>query len=112
MAWRRPRDPFPGPLREFVESEWPRVEGECLGHYACGYGSGYTAPCAPRPGEFCGQLHYEMLARDHGDRPELLARARRVDAFTRWKAARCGWLGEGNPGWAEEFFCAAPPDVF
>jgi hypothetical protein len=104
MAWRRPRDPFPAPLQTFIESEWEPVPGECLGRYAC-HGAGYTAGCVPRDGEFCGQLHYEMLARDY---PDLLPRARRIDAFTRWKAARCGWLGEGNPGWAEEMFLGAP----
>jgi len=108
MAWRRPRDPFPGPLAEFHEEDWPPVEGECLGHYACDYGSGYTAPCAPRPGEHCGQLHHEMLARDYPGRPDVLARAARIDAFRRWKAARLGWLGEGSRGWAEEFFMGAP----
>ena len=25
MAWRRQEDPFPAPLREFVEQEWPPV---------------------------------------------------------------------------------------
>jgi hypothetical protein len=73
MAWRKPRDPFPAPLQQFIESEWPPIPGECLGRYACNHGSGYTEDCAPRPGEFCGQLHYEMLARDFPGRPDLLA---------------------------------------
>jgi hypothetical protein len=106
MAWRKPRDPFPAPLQQFIESEWPPIPGECLGRYACNHGSGYTEDCAPRPGEFCGQLHYEMLARDFPGRPDLLARAKRADAFTRWKLARCNWLGEDHPGWLEEFFAS------
>jgi hypothetical protein len=58
---------FPGPLAEFAAEDWPPVEGECLGHYAC-RGEGYEAACAPRPGEFCGQACYESLARDFPDR--------------------------------------------
>lgn len=100
MAWRRRLElPFPGPLAEFREADWPPVEGECLEHYACNYGTGYTKPCAPRPGEFCGQLCYESLA----DEPELLARAKAADAYARWKRARLGWLGEDHPRWLEEF---------
>lgn len=86
-----------------MESEWPAVPGECLISYGC-YGQGYGAACTPRDGEYCGQLHYEMLVRDFGGRPGLLARAKRIDAFTRWKLARCGWLGEDHPLWLAEFF--------
>jgi hypothetical protein len=103
MAWRRNTDPFPAPLREFRESEWPPVEGECLGHYGC-WGRGYGVDCVPRPGEFCGQLHYESLARDFPDRPGMLAAAKRGDAFTRYHQARLSWLGEDHPGWLAEFF--------
>ncbi len=103
MRYRRRRqDPFPAPLREFVASEWPPVEGECLGHYAC-RGRGYEEDCVPRPGEFCGQACYEHLAAEYPDRPEMLAAAKRADAFTRYHAARLGWLGEDRPGWFAEF---------
>ena len=105
---RRRKLEFPSPLAAFVESEWPPVPGECLQHYGCDFGSGYTAPCTPRPGEFCGQLHYESLIRDHPDRPDVLARAKRADAFRRWKQARLGWLGQGSRGWAQELLMGAP----
>jgi len=96
------RDPFPAPLREFAESEWPPVDGECLEHYAC-RGEGYEADCCPRPGEYCGQLCYESLALDYPGRPELLARAKAADAYERFHQARLNWLGEDHPAWFEEF---------
>jgi hypothetical protein len=34
MAWRKAADPFPAPLREFREEDWPPVSGEHLGHSA------------------------------------------------------------------------------
>lgn len=58
----------------------------------------------PRPGEFCGQACYELLARECPDRPEVLAAAKRADAFTRYHQARLNWLGEDHPGWLGEFF--------
>jgi hypothetical protein len=98
MAWRREEpDPFPAPLREFVESEWPPVEAECLQHYGCDFGTDYSTACAPRPGEFCGQLHYEALSRDYPDRPDMLDRAKCADAYTRFRQARLNWLGEDHP---------------
>jgi hypothetical protein len=93
---------FPGPLAGFREEDWPPVPGECLGHYSCNHGTGYTASCSPRPGEFCGQLHYEMVARDYPDRPELLARAKAADAYERYRQARLSWLGEDHPDYVEE----------
>ena len=103
MAWRKAgADPFPAPLRCFREEDWPPVEGECLGHYAC-RGEGYGADCVPRAGEFCGQVCYGVLARDYLDRPEVLAAAKRADAFTRYHQARLSWLGEDHPGYADEF---------
>ncbi len=95
-------DMFPAPLREFREAEWPPVPGECLAHYGC-HGEGYGAGCVPRPGEYCGQLHYESLARDYPDQPELLASAERADAYQRWHQARLNWLGEDDPRWFAEF---------
>jgi hypothetical protein len=104
MAWRKaPGDAFPAPLRVFREAEWPPVEGECLGHYGC-RGEGYDGDCVPREGEFCAQACYEMLARDHPDRPEVLAAAKSADAFTRYHQARLAWLGEDHPDWIGEFF--------
>jgi hypothetical protein len=93
---------FPGPLAEFHEEDWPPVEGECLGHYAC-RANGYSEDCAPRPGEFCGQLCYESLARDFPGRPGLLARAKAADAYTRYRLARLNWLGEDHPAWFTEW---------
>jgi hypothetical protein len=98
----RAADVFLGPLAEFCEEDWPPVEGECLTHYAC-HGAGYGADCVPRPGEFCGQLCYEHLARDYPDRPGLLADAKRADAYQRWHRARLNWLGEDHPLWFKEF---------
>jgi hypothetical protein len=94
--WRHRPDPFPGPLQEFHEADWPPVEGECLEYYAC-HGAGYGGLCVPRPGEFCGQLHYESLARDFPDRPELLTAAKSADACQRFNQARLSWLGEDHP---------------
>jgi hypothetical protein len=101
VAWRKRTDRFPAPLREFREEDWPRVPGECLGHYTC------RSPleggdCAPPPGSYCGQACYEMLARDHGT--EALANAKRADAFTRYHQARLAWLGEYSPEWITEFY--------
>lgn len=93
---------FPGPLREFRESEWPPVDGECLGHYGCRR-DGYSAPCAPRDGEFCGQRCYEMLARDYPGRSEVVAAAKASDAYTRFHEARLAWLGEDHPLYLDEF---------
>jgi hypothetical protein len=101
----RQQDVFPTPLQKFIESEWPPVEAECLTHYAC-RGRGYTEDCVPRPGEFCGQLCYESLARDYPDRPELLARAKLADAFERFHQARLNWLGKDHPLYMEEFLNA------
>ena len=106
MAWRKREDPFPGPLREFIESEWPPVPGECLTHYGC-HGAGYAADCCPRPGEYCGQLCYESLERDFADRPEMLERAKLSDAYERFHRARLSWLGEDHPLWFEEFLNAS-----
>lgn len=102
MAWRKASDPFPGPLREFREEDWPEVEGECLDHYAC-RGRGYEQDCTPRPGESCAQRCYEALARDYPGRPELLAARRRQDAYTRFRQARLNWLGKDHPMYFEEF---------
>jgi hypothetical protein len=102
MARRRREDVFPGPLAEFREQDWPPVEGECLRHYAC-RGQGYEAECVPRPGEYCGQLCYEHLAAEYPDRPEMAERARRADAYTRWRRARLSWLGESHPEYLREW---------
>lgn len=104
--WLSGGDSFPAPLQEFREAEWPAVPGECLGHYAC-HGQGYGADCVPRDGEFCGQLHYEMLARDYPGRPGMLARAKLADACERFHRARLNWLGEDHPLWMEEFLDAS-----
>jgi hypothetical protein len=101
VARHKPRDLFPAPLQEFVESEWPPVEGECLQYYAC-RGEGYERDCVPRPGEFCGQLCYESIERDYPGRPDLLERAKAADAYVRWRLARASWLGEDHPGWLVE----------
>jgi hypothetical protein len=92
---------FPAPLRVFREEDWPPVPGEHLGHYWC------CAPDphpAPEPGEVCGDRCCAMLAREHPGRPEVLAAARRADAFTRYHQARLSWLGEDHPGYVEELF--------
>jgi hypothetical protein len=96
VARRKDANPFPPPLNEFREEDWPPVEGECLGHYAC-RGLGYGVECVPRLGEYCGQLHYEMLTRDHPDDPGMLARAKRADAWTRFRQAQLAHLGEDHP---------------
>jgi len=99
---RREDERFPGPLREFVEQEWPPVPGECLGIFSC-HGEGYDNDCVPRPGEQCGDRYYAMLARDCPDRPDVIAAAKRADAYIRWKEARLNWLGKDHPDWLEEF---------
>ena len=99
---------FPASLREFRESEWPAVPGECLGHYAC-HGRGYENDCVPRPGEQCGDACYAMLARDCPDRPEVLAAAKSSDAYVRYHEARLAWLGEDRPGWLDEFIDGYQP---
>lgn len=102
MAWRKEQpDIFPAPLREFREQDWPAVAGECLEDYAC-RGNGYDGPCVPRPGEACGQAHFEYLAREHPDRPDLVARATRRHAFMRYSLARQSWLGEDHPDYVGE----------
>jgi hypothetical protein len=98
--WREQPDPFPVPLREFREEEWPPVPGECLGWYAC-RGEGYDGPCVPRPGEPCGQRCHDRLALECA--PEVLAAAKAADAFTRYHKARLAWLGKDHPGWLDEF---------
>lgn len=100
MARHRARDPFPGPLQEFVESEWPQVAGECLQHYGC-YGKGYGAACVPRDGEYCGQASGVTA-----DDPGMLARAKAADAYVRWRLARASWLGKDHPGWLMEILGA------
>ena len=109
MAWRRAQDPFPRPLREFREAEWPPAEGECLAHYAC-RGQGYEAGCVPRPGEYCGQRCYEHLAATYPHRPELLAARRRQDAHARFRQARLNWLGEDHPLYPAEFIDSLQAD--
>jgi hypothetical protein len=102
MAWRKERaDVFPVPLRVFREQDWPPVPGECLEHYAC-RADGYENDCAPLPGVPCGQACYELLARDYPDRPEVLAAAKRADAYTRYHRARLNWLGEDADGYVDE----------
>jgi hypothetical protein len=101
MARRRREDVFPGPLAEFREQDWPPVEGECLRHYACRDG-GYDGDCVSLEGP-CGWRTYAMLARDHPDEPEMAERARRADAYTRWRRARLSWLGEGHPEYLREW---------
>ncbi|HET9969821.1 MAG TPA: hypothetical protein VFQ68_16420 [Streptosporangiaceae bacterium] len=98
--WLNGGSTFPAPLRDFREEDWPPVEGECLQHYAC-RGQGYGADCVPRDGEFCGQLHYEHMARELGSRQ--LAAAKRADACERFHQARLNWLGEDHPLWFGEF---------
>lgn len=95
---------FPGSLAEFREEDWPQVPGECLGHYGC-HGEGYGTDCVPRPGEFCGQLHYESLEQEiRADRPELLERALLGDAYERFHRARLNWIGEDSQeAWMDEF---------
>jgi hypothetical protein len=106
VAWRRAQpDPFPAPLREFHEEEWPPVEGECLEIYAC-RADGYGVPCAPRPGEPCGQACYAHLAAEYPDRPEVLAAAKSSDAYQRFHLARLTWLGKDHPDYLDEFIDA------
>jgi hypothetical protein len=44
-----------------------------------------------------------MLARDCPGRPDVIAAAKRADAYMRWKEARLNWLGKDHPSWLEEF---------
>jgi hypothetical protein len=94
-------DPFPPHLREFTEEDWPPVEGECLRHYAC-RDLGYAVECVSidRP---CGWRNYAMLQRDYPDQPDMLVRARRADAWTRFHQARLAHLGEDHPLYFDEF---------
>jgi len=98
----KPEDKFPAPLREFREADWPPVPGECLESYAC-RANGYEEPCAPRPGDPCGQACYRRLAASHPDRPEVLAAARLADAYKRFHLARLAWLTGDSDGWLDEF---------
>ena len=97
---KRAGDLFPPRLREFREEDWPPVPGEHLGHYWC---------CGPypdppvEPGEACGDRCYAMLAAGYPDRPEVLAAAKRADAFTRYHKARIAWLGEDTPAAIDEW---------
>ena len=102
MAWRRYEDPFPAPLREFVESEWPRLPAECLGSFGC-HGQGYEVDCQPRAGEYCGERSYEMIERDHPGDASMLARWLRADAYKRWHQARLGWVKDDPDAWMDEF---------
>jgi hypothetical protein len=43
-----------------------------------------------------------MLARDHPDRPEVLAAAKTSDAYERFHRARMNWLGEDSDGYVDE----------
>lgn len=102
MAWRKQADPFPAPLRAFREEDWPPVEGECLGCYAC-RDAGYDADCVSLGGP-CGWRFYAAIA-DYppGEAALLTARNRRADAVHRWAQARLNWLGEDHPDWAAEW---------
>ncbi len=99
---------FPAPLREFREAEWPAVEGECLGIYAC-RANGYGSDCAPRPGEPCGWRFYAGRGEDG-----VARRQRQADALIRFRQARLSWLagavGEDHPLWMDEF-CRSLQDV-
>jgi len=108
--WKREPDLFPAPLREFVESEWPPVEGECLTHYGC-HGEGYGTDCVPRPGEYCGQLCYEHLAAEYPGEPEILARARSADAYTRFHQARLAWVEGDEEAWMTEFLSSRHHEI-
>jgi len=110
MAWRKREDPLPAPRREFVESEGPPGPGECLTHYGC-HGEGYGADCTPRPGEYCGQLCYEHLAAEYPDRPEMLARARAADAYTRFHQARLAWVQGDDEAWMDEFLASREHEI-
>jgi hypothetical protein len=101
VAWRKAQERFPAPLRQFTESGWPRVPGEHLGHYWC---CGPRPEPAPEPGEECGDRCYAMLTADYPDQPEMLAAAKRADAFTRYHTARLAWLGEDHPDFITELF--------
>jgi hypothetical protein len=103
MAWRKRQELFPAPLREFVESEWPPVAGECLGGYAC-RSRGYIEDCRPREFEVCGERAYQHLRDDYPpDQAELMIAAwRRADACYRFHRARLSWIGDGD-GWLTEF---------
>jgi len=101
VAWRKQVERFPPRLREFREEDWPPVEGECLESYTC-RALGYEMACVPAPGVPCGQVHYDRLAAEYPDRPELLAAAKRADAYTRFEAARLEWIGEDGDGYLDE----------
>ena len=105
MAWRKTADPFPGPLREFREEDWPPVDGECLSHYSC-RDRGYGEECVSIGGP-CGWRSYAMIITDFPGDVAMLARWRRADAYTRWRKARLGWLassiGEDDPRYVEEW---------
>ena len=108
--WKREPDLFPGPLREFVESEWPQLEGECLGHYGC-HGEGYEVDCVPRPGEYCGQRSYEMIERDHPGDSAMLARWRRADAYKRFHQERLAWVKDDDEAWMTEFLSSREHEI-
>jgi hypothetical protein len=102
MAWRKQHERFPAPLRQFIEAEWPPVDGECLGGYSC-RANGYGQDCAPMPGAPCGQACYDHLAGKYPDRPEILAAAKKSDAYERYHRARLNWIGDDGDGWLTEF---------
>lgn len=82
---------FPtGPLREFVEADWPPAPGEVMDGCACGY-------CVARFGsghESGGYVDIE---------PEYAAVWRTRDAFRRFRAARLAFLGEDHPQYRNEW---------
>lgn len=92
---------FPPELVEFREEDWPPVEGECLGHYAC-RGLGYDVACVSVDGP-CGWRCYAAIEREHPSDPDVLARTKRADAWTRFHEARLAHLGEDHPRYFDEF---------
>jgi hypothetical protein len=101
---REPALDFGGDERliRFVESEWPQVDGECLGQWACredGYGVPYVSWSGP-----CGWRHYEAYA----DRPDILARSAHDHAMVRWRQARVNWLKDRGLDWVDVWIGGCP----
>jgi hypothetical protein len=99
-TWPRRREPDPGwpaPLRTFHEADWQEwlLDGpDPAAHAYVDIDAFYALPHEIT--EVCGWVDSEQRTRTVmvgiGDRPDLVAHWRRIDAHHRWREARRAWL--------------------
>jgi hypothetical protein len=97
---------MPAPLRAFNEADWQEWLLDGPDPAADAYVDMEAFYALPHPAEWVngwvnGERRTSTVIVGIGDRPELVAHYRRMDAHKRWSAARVAWLKERGLPWLD-----------